>query len=84
MSKPPAPSAAPHRPIAPGDHVYLIDGSSYIFRAYFAMFKAAQARGRAFTRSDGTPVGAVMTFCNMLWKLLREGKGDERRPRISP
>ncbi len=61
------------RPPAKGDHVYLIDGSSYIFRAYFAMFKAAQARGRSFTRSDGTPVGAVMTFCNMLWKVLREG-----------
>ena len=54
-------------------HVFLIDGSSYIFRAYFAMFKAAQSRGRAFTRSDGLPVGAVMTFSNMLWKLLREG-----------
>ena len=55
------------------DHIFLVDGSSYIFRAYFAMFKAAQARGKAFTRSDGLPVGAVMTFCNMLWKLLREG-----------
>jgi DNA polymerase-1 len=61
------------QPVRAGDHVYLIDGSTYIFRAYFAMFKAAQARGRAFTRSDGTPVGAVMTFCNMLWKMLREG-----------
>jgi DNA polymerase-1 len=37
------------------------------------MFKAAQSRGKAFTRSDGLPVGAVMTFSNMLWKLLREG-----------
>lgn len=61
------------RPVKSGDRVYLIDGSSYIFRAYFAMFKAAQARGRNFTRSDGTPTGAVMTFCNMLWKVLREG-----------
>ncbi len=55
------------------DHIFLVDGSSYIFRAYFAMFKAAQSRGRAFVRSDGLPVGAVMTFSNMLWKLLREG-----------
>ncbi len=61
------------KPSKRGDHVFLVDGSSYIFRAYFAMFKAAQARGRSFTRSDGLPVGAVMTFCNMLWKLLREG-----------
>jgi DNA polymerase I len=69
-----APAVCPEpQPLKPGDHVYLIDGSTYIFRAYFAMFKAAQARGRSFTRSDGTPVGAVMTFSNMLWKILREG-----------
>jgi DNA polymerase-1 len=69
----PAKSPAPARASKGGDHVFLVDGSSYIFRAYFAMFKAAQSRGRAFTRSDGLPVGAVMTFCNMLWKLMREG-----------
>ena len=61
------------RKLRKGDHVFLIDGSSFIFRAYFAMFKAAQSRGRSFTRSDGMPTGAVLTFCNMLWKLLREG-----------
>src|SRR5690606_10608659 len=64
---------APAKAGASKGHVFLIDGSSYIFRAYFAMFKAAQSRGRAFTRSDGLPGGAVMTFSNMLWKLLREG-----------
>jgi DNA polymerase I len=62
------------RKLKKGDHVFLIDGSSFIFRAYFAMFKAAQTRGRSFTRSDGKPTGAVLTFCNMLWKLLREGQ----------
>jgi len=67
-----APTAA-SRTLKKGDHVFLIDGSSFIFRAYFAMFKAAQSRGRSFTRSDGLPNGAVLTFCNMLWKLLREG-----------
>src|SRR5581483_4895135 len=57
------------------DHVFLVDGSSYIFRAYFAMFKAAQSSksGYGFKRSDGLPTGAVMFFCNMLWKLFREG-----------
>jgi DNA polymerase-1 len=65
-------SAGVH-PLSKGDHVFLLDGSSYIFRAYFAMFKAAQQRGRSFTRSDGLPIGGVFTFCNMLWKLLREG-----------
>ncbi len=71
------------QPVKKGDHVYLIDGSTYIFRAYFAMFKAAQARGRSFTRSDGTPVGAVMTFCNMLWKILRDGIDDGRPSHIA-
>jgi DNA polymerase I len=61
------------RPLKAGDHVFLIDGSSFVFRAYFAMFKAAQSRGRSFTRSDGLPIGAVLTFSNMMWKLLREG-----------
>ncbi|MEM8547573.1 MAG: 5'-3' exonuclease H3TH domain-containing protein, partial [Pseudomonadota bacterium] len=55
------------------DTVYLIDGAAYIFRAYFAMFKAAQSRGQRFSRSDGLPTGAVMTFCNMLWKIVRDG-----------
>ena len=72
------PALAPNAPalqrkLGKGDHVFLIDGSSFIFRAYFAMFKAAQSRGRSFTRSDGVPTGAVFTFCNMLWKLLHEG-----------
>ncbi len=67
------------RPLKKGDRVFLIDGSSFIFRAYFAMFKAAQSRGKAFTRSDGMPVGAVMTFCSMMWKLMREGI-DGKKP----
>ena len=67
---------APQSSLKAGDHVFLVDGSSYIFRAHFAMFKAAQSRGRSFTRSDGLPTGAVLTFCNMLWKLLREGLND--------
>src|SRR4051794_25764424 len=81
-SSAPAPSPSP-RALKPGDHVFLVDGSSYIFRAYFAMFKAAQARGKSFTRSDGLPVGAVMTFCNMLWKLLREGIGGVKPSHIA-
>ncbi len=67
------------RPVKKGDRVFLIDGSSFIFRAYFAMFKASQARGRSFSRSDGLPVGAVMTFSSMMWKLMREGI-DGKKP----
>ncbi len=61
------------RPLTAGDHVFLVDGSSYIFRAYFAMFAAAQKSGKKLTRSDGLPIGGVLAFSNMLFKLLREG-----------
>src|SRR5882724_8717800 len=70
--KSPADTADP-RPLRKGDHVFLIDGSSYIFRAYFAMFAAAQKSGKKLTRSDGLPIGGVLAFSNMLFKLLREG-----------
>jgi DNA polymerase-1 len=69
-----APAADPvSRPVKKGDHVFLVDGSSYIFRAYFAMFAAAQKSGKKLTRSDGLPIGGVLAFSNMLFKLLREG-----------
>ncbi|PQA87914.1 DNA polymerase I [Hyphococcus luteus] len=54
--------------------LYLVDGSGYIFRAYFAL-----GRSGALTRSDGTPVGAVLGFCNMLNKLLTDMQ-DEHDP----
>jgi DNA polymerase-1 len=60
------------RPIKQGDHVVLVDGSSYIFRAYHALPPLTR-------KSDGLPVGAVSGFCNMLWKLMRE-KVDGERP----
>ena len=47
--------------------VFLIDGSSYIFRAYHALPPLTRA-------SDGMPVGAVHGFCQMLWKLLQDTK----------
>ena len=53
--------------------LFLIDGSTFIFRAYFAMYKASRSRGSGFTRSDGTPTGAVMAFCNMMWKIITNG-----------
>jgi DNA polymerase-1 len=53
------------REVARDDHVYLIDGSGYIFRAYHALPPLTRP-------SDGLPVGAVHGFCAMLWKLLRE------------
>ena len=53
------------REVARGDHVYLVDGSGYIFRAYHALPPLTRP-------SDGLPVGAVHGFSAMLWKLLRE------------
>ena len=57
--------------LQPGDHLYLIDGSGYIFRAYHALPPLTR-------KSDGLPVGAVQGFCNMLWKLLKETKAGEK------
>ena len=58
------------RPVDAKSHVYLVDGSGYIFRAYHAL--------PPLTRSDGLPVGAVQGFCNMLWKLLEDLKGEDQ------
>src|ERR1700710_471681 len=51
--------------LAKGDHIFLVDGSSYIFRAYHALPPLNR-------KSDGIQVNAVLGFCNMLWKLLRD------------
>ncbi|MBR9835528.1 MAG: DNA polymerase I, partial [Alphaproteobacteria bacterium] len=61
----------PSAPLNTNSHLYLIDASAYIFRAYHALPPLTRA-------SDGLPVGAVSGFCNMLWKLLEDLKGDER------
>ena len=50
-----------------GDHLFLVDGSGYIFRAYHALPPLTR-------KSDGLPVGAVAGFCNMLWKLVSEAR----------
>jgi DNA polymerase-1 len=57
--------------LAKGDHVFLVDGSSYIFRAYHALPPLSR-------KSDGLQVNAVLGFCNMLWKLLRDMPPDNR------
>jgi DNA polymerase I len=74
----PAPSAPQksEAAIPPGSRVYLIDGSGYIFRAFHALPPLTRP-------SDGLPVGAVHGFCNMLWKLLRETKGEKRPTHIA-
>ena len=70
-----SPKAAPKpvavKALAKGDHVFLVDGSGYIFRAYHALPPLNR-------KSDGLQVNAVLGFCNMLWKLLRDMPPDNR------
>ena len=54
------------------DHFYLIDGSGYIFRAYYALPPLSR-------KSDGLPTGAVHGFCTMLYKLLEDSRSDDSK-----
>jgi DNA polymerase-1 len=54
-----------------GDHIFLVDGSGFIFRAYHALPPLSR-------KSDRLPTGAVLGFCNMLWKLLNEMPPGEK------
>lgn len=56
--------------IKKGDHLYLVDGSGYLFRAYHALPPLTR-------KKDGLPTGAVSGYCNMLWKLLEDMRGPE-------
>src|SRR3954449_8896155 len=66
-----SPAAAPASGLKKTDHVFLVDGSGYIFRAYHALPPLTR-------KSDGLQVNAVLGFCNMLWKLMRDMKPEER------
>ncbi|WP_292503753.1 5'-3' exonuclease H3TH domain-containing protein, partial [Mesorhizobium sp.] len=50
-----------------GDHLFLVDGSGYIFRAYHALPPLNR-------KSDGLPTSAVLGFCNMVWKLMQDAR----------
>jgi DNA polymerase I len=69
--RPPAESAVGLRAVKPGDHLYLIDGSGFIFRAYHALPPLTR-------KSDGLPTGAVAGFCNMLWKLIEDMRAGDK------
>jgi len=53
-----------------GDHVFLVDGSGYIFRAYHALPPLNR-------KSDGLPTNAVLGFCNMVWKLMQDARNTD-------
>jgi DNA polymerase I len=63
-----APAKAPAATGGKADHVFLIDGSGFIFRAYHAL--------PPLNRRDGTPTNAVYGFCNMLLKLLEDTEAE--------
>src|SRR3954447_20719626 len=71
QAKPAAEISASSAALKKADHVFLVDGSGYIFRAYHALPPLTR-------KSDGLQVNAVLGFCNMLWKLMRDMKPEER------
>ena len=60
-----------YRPVDETSHLYLVDASGFIFRAFHALPPLTR-------KSDGLPMGAVSGFCNMLWKVLEDLKAGER------
>ena len=60
----------PHRPVGPGDHVFLVDGSSFVFRAYFQSIRQDQKYNY---RSDRLPVGAVRLFATKMLQFVKDG-----------
>jgi DNA polymerase-1 len=63
-------------PVGKGSHVFLVDGSGYIFRAFHALPPLSRP-------SDGLPVGAVHGFCQMLWKLLKDSREADKPTHIA-
>ncbi len=60
----------PHRPVGPGDHVFLVDGSSFVFRAYYQSIRQDQKYNY---RSDRLPIGAVRLFATKLLQFIKDG-----------
>ncbi|GLI91690.1 DNA polymerase I [Methylocystis echinoides] len=59
-----------HKPVGPGSHVFLVDGSSFVFRAYF---QSIRQDAKYNYRSDSLPTGAVRLFCTKILQFVREG-----------
>jgi DNA polymerase-1 len=63
------------RPVGPGDHVFLVDGSSFVFRAYF---QSIRQDAKYNYRSDRLPVGAVRLFATKVLQFMRDGAAGIR------
>ncbi|GAC1335416.1 MAG: DNA polymerase I [Beijerinckiaceae bacterium] len=59
-----------NRPVQAGDHIFLVDGSSFVFRAYF---QSIRHDPKYNYRSDRLPTGAVRLFCTKLFQFILEG-----------
>jgi len=59
-----------HRPVQAGDHVFLVDGSSFVFRAYF---QSIRQDAKYNYRTDRLPTGAVRLFCTKLFQFVKDG-----------
>ncbi|MCC3245170.1 DNA polymerase I [Methylocystis sp. WRRC1] len=59
-----------HKPVGRGSHVFLVDGSSFVFRAYF---QSIRQDAKYNYRSDRLPTGAVRLFCAKILQFVREG-----------
>ncbi|MCU0820636.1 MAG: DNA polymerase, partial [Beijerinckiaceae bacterium] len=69
----------PKKP-GPGDHVILVDGSSFVFRAYFQSIRQDQ---RYNYRSDRLPTGAVRIFATKLFQFVREGARGKKATHLA-
>ena len=65
-----AKAAATAPALKKGDQVFLVDGSSFVFRAYFQSMNQDRKYN---VRSDGLPTGAVRLFCTKLYQFIRDG-----------
>ncbi len=59
-----------HRPVGKGDRVFLVDASSFVFRAYFQSMNQDRKYN---ARSDGLPTGAVRLFATKVLQFVQEG-----------
>ncbi|TRL27784.1 DNA polymerase I [Methylosinus sporium] len=62
-----------HKPVGPDSRVFLVDGSSFVFRAYF---QSIRQDAKYNYRTDRLPTGAVRLFCAKLFQFIREGAAD--------
>ena len=64
------PETMPQAKLKPGDRLFLVDGSNFIFRAYFQSMNQDR---KYLHRSDGLPVGAVRLFATKILQFVKDG-----------